>query len=54
MQADIYKLRPYNILELLSLPEEKVAERRQGLQILREMLRRTGRVSTDRETTDRV
>jgi len=38
MQADIYKLRPYNILELLSLPEEKVAERRQGLQILREML----------------
>ena len=42
MQADIYKLRPYKILELLSLPEEKVAERRQGLQILREMLEERG------------
>jgi ARC6-like, IMS domain len=42
MQTDIYKLRPYNILELLSLPEEKVAERRRGLQILREMLQERG------------
>lgn len=42
MQTDIYKLRPYNILELLSLPEEKVAERREGLQILREMLQERG------------
>jgi curved DNA-binding protein CbpA len=42
MQADIYKLRPYNILELLSLPEEQVAERRRGLQILREMLQERG------------
>ncbi|WP_293336318.1 IMS domain-containing protein [Microcoleus sp. CAWBG58] len=42
MQTDIYKLRPYNILELLSLPEEKVSERRQGLQILREMLEERG------------
>ncbi len=42
MQSDIYKLRPYNILELLSLPEEKVAERREGLQILREMLQERG------------
>ncbi|MEG4812576.1 IMS domain-containing protein [Microcoleus sp. F8-D3] len=42
MQADIYKLRPYNILELLSLPEEKVDERRRGLQILREMLQERG------------
>ena len=42
MQADLYKLRPYNILELLSLPEEKVAERRKGLQILREMLQERG------------
>ncbi|MEG4252637.1 IMS domain-containing protein [Microcoleus sp. Pol10D4] len=42
MQADIYKLRPYNILELLSLPEEKVAERRRGLEILREMLQERG------------
>ena len=42
MQTDIYKLRPYNISELLSLPEEKVAERRRGLQILREMLQERG------------
>lgn len=42
MQSDIYKLRPYNILELLSLPEEQVAERRRGLQILREMLQERG------------
>ncbi|MBW3586293.1 MAG: DUF4101 domain-containing protein [Cyanobacteria bacterium 0813] len=42
MQADLYKLRPYNILELLSLPEEKVAERRRGLEILREMLQERG------------
>lgn len=42
MQTDIYKLRPYNISELLSLPEEKVAERRRGLQILREMLHERG------------
>ncbi|MEG4230684.1 IMS domain-containing protein [Microcoleus sp. Pol11C3] len=42
MQADRYKLRPYNILELLSLPEEKVAERRKGLEILREMLQERG------------
>ncbi len=42
MQADLYKLRPYNILELISLPEEKVSERRQGLKILREMLEERG------------
>ena len=42
MQTDIYKLRPYNILELISLPEEKVSERRQGLKILREMLEERG------------
>lgn len=42
MQADLYKLRPYRILELLALPEEKVAERRRGLQILKEMLNERG------------
>ncbi|PHX55355.1 DUF4101 domain-containing protein [Tychonema bourrellyi FEM_GT703] len=42
MQTDIYKLRPYNILELLSLPEDQVSERRQGLKILREMLEERG------------
>lgn len=34
IQADLYKLRPYRILELLALPEEKTAERRQGLDLL--------------------
>jgi len=53
MQADLYKLRPYNILELLSLPEEKVAERRKGLQILREMLQERGGID-GRETIARV
>ena len=38
MQADLYKLRPYRILELLALPEEKVAQRRQGLAFLHEIL----------------
>jgi len=42
MQTDIHKLRPYNILELLSLPEDQVSERRQGLTILREMLEERG------------
>ena len=42
MQADLYKLRPYRILELLQQPEEKVVERRRGMQLLREMLHERG------------
>ncbi|MEB3283051.1 MAG: IMS domain-containing protein [Lyngbya sp.] len=42
MQADLYKLRPYRILELLQQPAEKVAERRRGMQLLREMLHERG------------
>ncbi|OCR01702.1 molecular chaperone DnaJ [Oscillatoriales cyanobacterium USR001] len=42
MQADLYKLRPYRILELLALPAEKVADRHRGLQFLREMLQERG------------
>lgn len=38
MQADLYKLRPYRILELLALPLEKTAERRQGLELLQNIL----------------
>lgn len=38
IQADLYKLRPYRILELLALPEEKIARRRQGLAFLQEIL----------------
>ncbi len=38
IQADLYRLRPYRILELLALPLEKTAERNQGLQLLQEIL----------------
>jgi hypothetical protein len=38
MQTDLYKLRPYRILELLQLPEDKSNPRRKGLQLFREML----------------
>lgn len=38
IQADLYKLRPYRVLELLALPETKVKERRHGLELLRDML----------------
>lgn len=44
IQSDIYRLRPYRILELLALPPEKVAERRQGLQLLQEILDERGGV----------
>ncbi len=42
MQADLYKLRPYRILELLSKKEENAAERRKGLQLLRDMFQERG------------
>ncbi|XWK87753.1 MAG: IMS domain-containing protein [Phormidium sp.] len=42
IQADVYKLRPYRILELLALPEERIEYRNQGLQLLREMLQERG------------
>jgi curved DNA-binding protein CbpA len=38
IQADLYKLRPYRILELLALSEVKTAERRQGLELLQNIL----------------
>jgi hypothetical protein len=37
IQADLYKLRPYRIIELLAQPEENVAQRRQGLQLLEQL-----------------
>ncbi|PSM46274.1 molecular chaperone DnaJ [Chroococcidiopsis sp. CCALA 051] len=37
--ADLEKLRPYRILELVSQPESHIAERQRGLQLLQEMLR---------------
>lgn len=42
IQADLYKLRPYRILELLSQPEHNLVERRQGLRLLQEMLEQRG------------
>ncbi|MBW4472683.1 MAG: DUF4101 domain-containing protein [Stenomitos rutilans HA7619-LM2] len=38
IQADLYKLRPYRVLELLALPEDQVTLRHQGLQLLQDML----------------
>ncbi|WP_448561074.1 IMS domain-containing protein [Trichothermofontia sp.] len=42
IQADLYKLRPYRILELLALPEDHAKERQQGIQLLQEMLQERG------------
>ena len=42
IQSDLYKLRPYRVLELLALPERQVSERRQGLSLLRDMLQARG------------
>lgn len=38
IKADLDKLRPYRILELLAQPEANVAERQQGLQLLQDIL----------------
>ncbi|MCC5614620.1 IMS domain-containing protein [Nostoc sp. CHAB 5836] len=42
IQADLYKLRPYRILELLALPQQKTAERSQGLELLQNLLEDRG------------
>jgi hypothetical protein len=43
IQADLYKLRPYRILELLAQPASQVAERRSlGLKLLQELLDQRG------------
>lgn len=42
IQSDLYKLRPYRILELLALPETCLNERRRGLQLLQKMLQDRG------------
>lgn len=38
IQAELYKLRPYQILELLALPQEREAERKRGIALLKAML----------------
>jgi hypothetical protein len=42
IQFDLYKLRPYRILELLALPDDRQASRYQGIQLLQEMLNERG------------
>jgi len=42
MTADLYKLRPYRILELLALPQGEIAKRRQGLELLQSILEDRG------------
>ena len=42
IDADLCRLKPYRILELLALPIEKTAERQQGLRLLQEILQQRG------------
>ncbi|NJR66046.1 MAG: J domain-containing protein [Leptolyngbyaceae cyanobacterium CRU_2_3] len=42
MQSDLYKLRPYRILELLAMPGNREDSRRQGLSLLEDMLHDRG------------
>lgn len=42
IQAELYKLRPYRVLELLARPLDQTRERRQGLKLLKAMLEDRG------------
>lgn len=42
IQADLYKLRPYRIIELIALPKEIALDRRRGIEILQDMLNERG------------
>lgn len=42
IQSDLYKLRPYRILELLALPDNQDSDRQPGLRLLNDMLRERG------------
>jgi len=42
MRSDLYKLRPYRILELLAMPGNREDVRRQGLSLLEDMLQDRG------------
>ncbi len=42
IQSDLYKLRPYRILELLQQPIEKKSERKQGLKLLKTLIKERG------------
>ncbi len=49
IKADLYRLRPYRILELVALEEKYRLERRKGLQILQEMLQERGGIDGTQE-----
>ena len=49
IKAELDKLRPYRILELLALPEAKVQERRRGLQLLQDMLQERGGIDGNQD-----
>ncbi|MGB3493201.1 MAG: IMS domain-containing protein [Elainellaceae cyanobacterium] len=42
MQADLFKLRPYRILELLAAPDGQTSAHYQGIQLLQDMLHERG------------
>jgi len=42
IQADLFKLRPYRVLELLALPDDRTEERYRGMQLLQDMLQERG------------
>lgn len=42
VRSDLYRLRPYRILELISQPMEAASQRQKGIQILEEMLQERG------------
>jgi ARC6-like, IMS domain/DnaJ domain len=42
IEADLHRLRPYRILELVALPLENSSERKQGLQLLQQVLEERG------------
>ena len=42
VQADLLKLRPYRVLELLALPESQGVDRQRGIQLLKSMLQERG------------
>ncbi|MFQ4137458.1 IMS domain-containing protein [Nodosilinea sp. PGN35] len=42
IQTELYKLRPYRVLELLARPLDQTRERRQGLKLLKSMLEDRG------------
>ncbi|MGF1460810.1 MAG: IMS domain-containing protein [Leptolyngbyaceae cyanobacterium] len=49
LQSDLYKLRPYRVLELVARPLEQTASRRQGLQLLKSMLQQRGGIDGTEE-----